>query len=490
MFFVYLRRELTRRNKLALVVSLGLALGIAFVVTASGLDAGVKQAQTKVLHSLYGVGTDMTVTQTASAGTGGPSRFGFGAGTGSRPAAGTHFSRDTLSPTFGQTTLPSSDVGKVAALHDVSAATGGLTLTDTAISGTVPNFSGGGGFGSGGNPGASFSSNSFTVDGVEISSSQVGPLDPSDVTSGKYFTTSQDTADVAIVDAAYATQHKLTTASKLTVAGKSVSVIGIASLPAGSADVFIPLGTAQVLAKVPNKVDIIYVSASTSSAVAALSSAVEKELPKATLTTAASLASEVSGSLSSATNLITNLGKWVSYMGLVLAFLVAGLLMVAAVSRRVPEFGTLKAIGWKTRRIVGHVMGEGITLGVVGGALGLLVGLGGSALFSAVSPSLSATVGSSFATGGGFGGFGGGSGRGGGFAGGGSFPGSGSRPSLFSRNAANLSHTVPVHLTAPLQSGSVGLAIALAVVGGLVAGGFGAWRAAQLRPAAALRKVQ
>jgi ABC-type lipoprotein release transport system permease subunit len=49
---------------------------------------------------------------------------------------------------------------------------------------------------------------------------------------------------------------------------------------------------------------------------------------------------------------------------------------------------------------------------------------------------------------------------------------------------------VLVHLTAPLQPGAVVFAVVLAIAGGLIAGMFGSWRAARLRPAAALRRVE
>ena len=56
---------------------------------------------------------------------------------------------------------------------------------------------------------------------------------------------------------------------------------------------------------------------------------------------------------------------------LIAAFLLASLLTMSAVSRRVREFGTLKALGWKSRRIVGQVMGESIAIGIVGGVIGV-----------------------------------------------------------------------------------------------------------------------
>ena len=46
-----------------------------------------------------------------------------------------------------------------------------------------------------------------------------------------------------------------------------------------------------------------------------------------------------------------------------------------------------------------------------------------------------------------------------------------------------------MHLTAPVTIGVIVLAVVLAIAGGVIAGSFGGWRAARLRPAAALAKV-
>jgi ABC-type lipoprotein release transport system permease subunit len=49
---------------------------------------------------------------------------------------------------------------------------------------------------------------------------------------------------------------------------------------------------------------------------------------------------------------------------------------------------------------------------------------------------------------------------------------------------------VAVNLTAPVTIGVVVAAVLLALAGGLIAGSFGGWRAARLRPAAALARVE
>ena len=46
-----------------------------------------------------------------------------------------------------------------------------------------------------------------------------------------------------------------------------------------------------------------------------------------------------------------------------------------------------------------------------------------------------------------------------------------------------------VHLTAPVTITAIVLAVALAIAGALIAGSFGGWRAARLRPAEALGRV-
>jgi ABC-type lipoprotein release transport system permease subunit len=46
-----------------------------------------------------------------------------------------------------------------------------------------------------------------------------------------------------------------------------------------------------------------------------------------------------------------------------------------------------------------------------------------------------------------------------------------------------------VHLTAPVEIRTLILAVLLAALGGQLAAAFGGWRAASLRPAAALRRI-
>lgn len=497
MFFTYLRRELRRRRKAALVVASGLALGIALVIVVSSVSSGMKQAQGKVLQSLYGLGTDMTVTKAATppkegSGSTGRPRFKFDA---KDAGDGKEQSSDRVM-VQGFQTLSSSTVTKVGGQSGVADAVGGLSLTVMKVNGqfergefeqapgstgkTQPPGGGGGddqqqGRVRGG--GADFDVDSYSVYGTDVSKLDLGPLTSSKISKGRTFTGSESDAKVAVADASYAKEKKLSVGDTVTISGTKIEVVGIATPDSGdaAANLYLPLKRAQTLADSKNKITTVYVKAADSQRIDAVKSAIQENVSGTTVTTSADLADTVSGSLSTASDLAAGVGKWLSTAVLVAAFLVAGLLTSSAVSRRVREFGTLKALGWKSGRVTRQVIGEAVVNGLVGGVLGIAVGLGGASVVTAISPTLTAELGSA----------GGQSGGPGGAMGGG--PGGGGPGAALSESA---SKALDISLTAPVSATIIALAVGLAVAGGLVAGAFGGWRASRLRPADALRRVE
>ncbi|MGD0560753.1 MAG: ABC transporter permease [Streptosporangiaceae bacterium] len=491
MFFTYLRRELRRRMRQAIFITLGLAVGIGLVITVTAASAGVKNAQASVLHSLYGVGTDITVTKAPTAGSFTPGSFNFGGHTGTtkKKAGATNINVNRLRSTdYGE--LSDTYVTKVKSLKNVSEAVGGLVLTDTKISGSIGainfnNSSGDSGRGSGAPSGSGTTAPSFnggftptqtTVDGVDLTGS-LGPLSSLKVTSGSAFTASDTDSDVALISSDYATSDKLSVGSTVTLATTNLKVIGIVSTTSSDSsndtDIYIPLEVAQTLASMKNEVNTIYVSASNNNDITSLAADIKNTVSGSTVTDESSLASEVTGSLSSASTLVNSLGKWVAIAVLLAAFLLAALLTLSAVTRRIREFGTLKALGWKSGRVIRQVMGESIVTGILGGVVGIGLGFLGAKLVDHFSGSLSATLdptGTTTAPTAAAGAFGG---RG--FGGGG--------------RAADTASTVSVHLIASVTIGAIIAAVVLAIAGGLIAGAVGGWRAARLRPADALSKV-
>lgn len=479
MFATYLLREISNRRRQTTIIAIGLALAIALVIVVNGVAGGVRNAQSSILASIYGVGTDVTVSEEPAApteGEGGP-RFEFDSGDGATSDGTTAISQTRLMPDFGSPTFEATALEAVAAVDNVAAATATLNLTNSSFSGEMPDFSqgpirmeagtaptDGGADGAGG---SAFSVDSFSVTGIDVAGAAVGPITATTLDDGRGFEASDAGSNVAVLDSDYATTAELAVGDTISIADTDFEVIGLVSSTSSdattAANSYIPLDVAQTLADLEGQVSTIYVQAESSSDIAQIQADIQSALPEAKVSTQADLASSVSGSLTTASSLVSNLGTWLSVIVLAAAFLIAILFTISGVSRRTREFGTLKAIGWSNARIVRQVAGESLVQGLIGGALGIAIGLGGLAIVNAVAPTLSASASVAPTVRGVFG------------------PGG-------PRDLAEPAMTQIV-LQAPLTLSIVLIAVGLAVLGGLLAGAIGGWRAARLRPAEALRSV-
>jgi ABC-type antimicrobial peptide transport system permease subunit len=482
--FTYMLSELRRRKGRTLLTALGLGVGVGLVIIVSALSNGLDEAQAKVLKPLTGIGTDMSVTRPLRlSGSGGfqnlspsernqlrrengPGRLGF-----SGLKAGAHFSRDVFLPS-GQLSFAASKVSQIAGLSSVQSAAGGLTLNVAHISGTVPsqNASPGGGFGppSGGggfNGPRSINFNATSVSGVDQTHSALGAVTPGQLSSGRYF--SAGAAREAILDVAYAKRKSLALGDTVSLSGKKFTVVGIAKTPVGgSSDIYVKLGQLQQLSGRTGRVNTVYVRAASAGSVDAVSKEITASFSGASVTTAKTIADRVSGSLTDAKNLTGRLGIALEIVALVGAVLIAALLTLASVAKRVREFGTLKALGWSQWLVVRQVTGESLLQGLGGAAVGIAIGVLGALAITVFAPSLTATIASAAPSGLGIGG-----------------------PGPFGQGAVPSSSSSTISLSAPLSVGMVALAVVLAVAGGLVAGAAGAFRASRLRPADALRHI-
>ena len=136
---------------------------------------------------------------------------------------------------------------------------------------------------------------------------------------------------------------------------------------------------------------LIYVAATSAADIAAVRHEISRLLPGDTVTASSSLAGQVAGSLSDAAKLAGDPGRWLAVLVLVTASAVASLLTMAAVGRRFAEFGTLKALGWQTRRITAQVLGESLAVGIADAATEVGLGFAAAAIIARVAPPLSAT---------------------------------------------------------------------------------------------------
>jgi putative ABC transport system permease protein len=183
------------------------------------------------------------------------------------------------------------------------------------------------------------------------------------------------------------------------------------------------------------------------------------------VTTAKTLAAQVTGSLASAKSLTGKLGFALELIGLLGAMAIAALLTLSSVTKRVRELGTLKAVGWPQRLVVRQVTGEALLQSLLGAAVGIAVGIGAAVAISAFAPSLTATVASA------------------------------AQNTLgprgpFGQGAVSTSTaSQAVGLSAHVSPALVLVAVGLALLGGLVSGAVGGLRASRLRPADALRHI-
>jgi putative ABC transport system permease protein len=274
MFFIYLWRELRRRLRQAVLIALGLALGVGLVITVTAASDGVKASQATVLHTLYGVGTDITVTQPPAKGSGGGTAFGFRQDIknvrSGQIAAGTTININQLiNSQYG--TMSSGSLARAAGLAGVSDVAGGLSLTDVTVTGKVPSLSAGSGSFS-----SSFTTSTFTVDGVDLGHAALGPLSAARLTTGQALVAAGPHADDVLVNASYATANKLSVGGKLVIGGTSFTITGIASVPQSGnpPDAYIPLARAQAIgqastsAKLGGQVNTLYVSAASAADIA------------------------------------------------------------------------------------------------------------------------------------------------------------------------------------------------------------------------------
>src|SRR5439155_586102 len=249
----------------------------------------------------------------------------------------------------------------------------------------------------------------------------------------------------ALVATSYAAKHSLKVGSKLDLNGTSLTVVGLVSPPLGgqSADVYLPLKQLQTLASEKNLANVILVHAKSSSDVARVKQEIQQALPQAQVASSKDVADKISGSLVDASNLSHDLGLALSVIAAVAAFLLAALLALSSVGKRVRELGTLKALGWTQRMVVRQIAGESLAQGILGGVLGIGLGVGASLALDAFGPSLTAS--------------------------------STSGGDLLGLGAATArTATSSVSLDAPIGIGILAIGFGLALLGGLIAGTAGA----------------
>ena len=315
-------------------------------------------------------------------------------------------------------------------------------------------------------PTTNTATSTYTVGGVDITNTSSGLITKAQLVKGAWLSTDAVVARTEVlVNTGYATQRHLSVNGTLSINKTAYKIVGLVNptLTGDVADVYFSLPNLQTLSTNQSRVNEVLVKVDNSNQVNAVAASIKRDLPGATVLTSQTLADQVTGSLSNAHKLANDLGGALAVVVLLAAFLIAGLLTLASVAKRVREIGSLRAIGWSRARVVRQIIAENVGIGVVGGALGIGVGALICVIIGAVGPALSVTS-SGLAVG-------------------------ASNISSMIGQSTTSAVSRTVHLGAPIHPLTIAIAFVGALLGGLIAGAAGGWRAARLSPATALRDL-
>ena len=273
----------------------------------------------------------------------------------SRPASGneseaaTQTTRGARLP-FGVSTLNLSDMEKVRQINGVDAAGGALLLWD---------------FGA---------TNYQTVLGVDVNQPAIGPAKAREwVVAGRFLQPSD--SHMAVVDKHYAAFFSLKPGNEVKIGGESFQIVGIVEAQEGSqaaaANFYIPLANAQVLAHLnPDAINQIYVRVAQATMVDDVVQKSRAALGEVSATTEQSIV-QVMGGIALVSQRFAGVASFVALLG---GLVLTGLALSASVAERKREIGVMKAVGWTAAEVRRYFIIEGLAISMAGVLIGIALG--------------------------------------------------------------------------------------------------------------------
>jgi ABC-type antimicrobial peptide transport system permease subunit len=158
----------------------------------------------------------------------------------------------------------------------------------------------------------------------------------------------------------------------LRITGSAFRVVGIYETGSGFEDAaaVVPLKEAQALALQPHRASVLYVKLDDPAQADPLQARIERRFKDLSVATSAGFASQ-----EELFDLLDGIAMAVAGLAVVIGGIIMTNTLWMSVFERTREIGVLRSLGWRRRRVLGLILGESITLALLGGLIGSGLGL-------------------------------------------------------------------------------------------------------------------
>lgn len=162
---------------------------------------------------------------------------------------------------------------------------------------------------------------------------------------------------------------KLRIGGRLVIDNRPYRVVGIYSTgqALGDAGAMFPLRSLQASSRQPGQLTLLFVQVKPGTNIAALRAAIERDNPQLVTIRTISDFGRADRSLS----LIRAADRGSELLAIAIGAVVVMSAMTMAFIERIREFGILGSIGWSRRRLTSMILGEALSIGVLGAAVGI-----------------------------------------------------------------------------------------------------------------------
>ncbi|MGZ4856819.1 MAG: ABC transporter permease [Methanobacteriaceae archaeon] len=334
MSFLSLMAKNPFRNKTRAVLAIiGISIGIATIVALGMVTGGL---QTATQSTLKAGAAEISVTQTGS------NTFESGGGSLNESLA--------------------TDLQNITGVKDTAGVLRATNITATSTFGGLP------------------------VNGIESSKLSLEGIDS---VNGSIY--SNGSSNQLILGKTAAQSLNKTVGSTINIFGTDFTVTGIYQTGnfIQDAGAFTSLNTLQNLTNNNGKISVITVKVTDNANVTSVSQAIEKAYPnQLTATTAMDQANRINqglGTINTASTAISLLAIIIGGIGIINV-------MIMSVYERTREIGVLKAVGWRSRRILTMILGESIILTLAAAVVGIVMGVIGVEVLLNVLPTTGTAI--------------------------------------------------------------------------------------------------